>query len=273
MNKLGFIGFGSMGSMLVRGLINTGYVRQEQIIVTRKNKSRLDEIKDIWKDVNTTDDIIEVVKEAKYIFICVKPLEYMNILENIESYVLPSQHIISIAGSVTLEYLDRIINCKITKVMPTITSEVNEGISLICHNSKVSSEDAENIESMFKNISKVKQISEKDFGIASEFTSCGPGLIASIFDEFVEAGLRHTNSLRKEDIQEMVLHTLMGTAKLMLENNMSFEGVISRVATKGGITEEGVKVLESGLPPVFSEMFTKTMNKRKVVSEKVSHTL
>jgi pyrroline-5-carboxylate reductase len=38
--------------------------------------------------------------------------------------------------------------------------------------------------------------------------------------------------------------------------------------TKGGITEEGAKVIKSGLPQVFDEMFEQTLAKRKMVSEK-----
>ena len=52
MDRIGFIGYGSMGSMLVKGLIGSGQVRQEQIIVTRKDKSRLDEIKKTWPEIN-----------------------------------------------------------------------------------------------------------------------------------------------------------------------------------------------------------------------------
>ncbi|NJD04819.1 MAG: hypothetical protein FIA99_19965 [Ruminiclostridium sp.] len=33
MNKIGFIGFGSMGSMIVKGFINSRQIRQERIIV------------------------------------------------------------------------------------------------------------------------------------------------------------------------------------------------------------------------------------------------
>lgn len=84
MNKIGFIGFGSMGSMLIKGLIKSGQVRQEQIIVTRKDKSRLDEIKNTWPEISITQEIMEVIKKAEYIFICVKPLEYKNILNEIK---------------------------------------------------------------------------------------------------------------------------------------------------------------------------------------------
>lgn len=268
--SIGFIGFGSMGSMLVRGFVSSGKVNQNQIIVTRKDKSRLNEIKIALPDIQTTEDITEVIKKSKYIFICVKPLEYKSILNEISPYILPDTHIVSIAGSVSIEDLESIINCKITKVIPTIVSDVNEGISVVCHNSKVTGEAAEFIESLIASISRVKLINEKEFGFASDLTSCAPGFIAAIFQEFVESGLRHTDSVSKEDIEEMVLHTLLGTAKLMIERKMSFKEVISRVATKGGITEEGVKIIKSGMPQVFDDMFEQTTNKRKIVGDKVS---
>lgn len=172
-----------------------------------------------------------------------------------------------------IESIENIIDCKITKVMPTIVSEVGEGISLIYHNPKVTGEDADFIELLMGQISKIQRIEEKDFGFASELTSCGPGLIAAIFQELVEAGSRHTDSVKKEDIVEMILQTFSGTAKLMLDRKMDFEDVINRVATMGGITEVGVKVIKNSLPQVFDEMFDQTKNKRKIVCEKVAKEL
>ncbi len=269
MNKIGFIGYGSMGSMLVKGFIESGHVRQEQIIVTRKGKGRLDEIKKTWPEISIAQDAADVAKNADCIFICVKPLEYMNVLREIKPFIDSHHHIISIAGTVTIENIEKMVDCKITKIMPTIVSEVKEGIILICHNSKVTEKASSNIESLIGNIGRIRQIDEKDFGFASEFTSCGPGLIAAVFRELVEAGLRHSGSFRKEELAEMVLQTMYGTSRLMLEKKMDFQDVISRVATKGGITEEGVKVIEKYLPQVFDEMLDQCMKKRKAVNEKV----
>jgi len=50
--------------------------------------------------------------------------------------------------------------------------------------------------------------------------------------------------------------------------NLTFEDIIEKVATKGGITEEGVKVLESYLPKIFDEVFEKTLEKRKLIKER-----
>jgi pyrroline-5-carboxylate reductase len=52
---------------------------------------------------------------------------------------------------------------------------------------------------------------------------------------------------------------------------MNFEEVINRVATKGGITEEGVKVLRAGLPEIFDELFQQTLNKRNKTAEMIDN--
>lgn len=43
----------------------------------------------------------------------------------------------------------------------------------------------------------------------------------------------------------MVLKTMSATGELMLAKDMSFDETVARVATKGGITEEGTKAAES----------------------------
>ena len=44
---------------------------------------------------------------------------------------------------------------------------------------------------------------------------------------------------------------------------MNFEEVVTRVATKGGITEEGTKVVYEKFPAIASELFEKTLEKRR----------
>jgi pyrroline-5-carboxylate reductase len=46
---------------------------------------------------------------------------------------------------------------------------------------------------------------------------------------------------------------------------MTLEEIIARVATRGGITEEGVHAFHEGLPQTFNDMFTRTLNKRTKV--------
>ena len=102
--------------------------------------------------------------------------------------------------------------------------------------------------------------------MGSELVSCMPGFIASIFDVICTSAQEHT-SIPKEQIVHMVLSTMSATGDLMLQKDMTFEEVVSRVATKGGITEEGTKVVYEGFPEVSDLLFEKTLEKRKVTAE------
>ncbi len=269
MIPIGIIGYGNMGSMLVNTFISEKIFKEEEIIVSTRTKEKLKLLKEKYSNINIAEDNKEVVKKAKYIFICVKQIEVRGVLEEIRDFLNERSHIISLAGAVSLENIEKIFDGKITKITPTILSEVKEGITLLCHNKKVEEEDKAFIEGIFSKISRVKRISEKDFALAVELTSCAPGFFASIFEEFVNSSIKHNTSLSLDDIKEMIIYTILGTVKLFIEKDYSFDEVINKVATKGGITEEGVKVIKEKIPSVFDEVFEKTLEKRKIIKEKV----
>ena len=66
----------------------------------------------------------------------------------------------------------------------------------------------------------------------------------------------------------MVLETLMGTA-LTLESGVSVPELNEKVATKGGITEQGLKILEDELPAIFDMVFARTMAKQAEVRKRL----
>jgi len=268
MNKVGFIGYGSMGSMLVNGFISSKVLRPDDIVVSSRSLSKLEILSEKWPEISITASNRAVAQNSRLLFICVKPLDVLPVLAEIKAELTNQTHLVSIAACVTISNIESIFNEKVTRVIPSLTSEVKEGITLICHNSQVQEEDAKTVEKVFNSIGKVIRIEENDFEAGADLTSCAPGMIAAIFNNFVEAGLRHSN-LTKKEAQDMAISTLFGTARLLVEKNMSFEEMVTRVATKGGITEEAVKVLNNHLPTVFDEVFQKTLNKYDIIKDMV----
>ena len=62
--------------------------------------------------------------------------------------------------------------------------------------------------------------------------------------------------------------TLVCFNELMMSKDMTFEQVVARVATKGGITEEGTKVVYENFPQTADELFRKTLEKRRMIAER-----
>lgn len=90
-----------------------------------------------------------------------------------------------------------------------------------------------------------------------------------MLNEFAEAGLRHSDCFSQKEIRQMILQTMLGTVRFMLDMDIDFKEVIQRVATKGGITEDGVAIIHNKMSPVFDEMIDRSMAKRKVIDEKI----
>jgi pyrroline-5-carboxylate reductase len=93
---------------------------------------------------------------------------------------------------------------KDSKVIPSLSSEGDEGISLMAHNLQVTSEDAEFVEKIFKALGEVKIVNEEEFGLATDLTSCSPAFISFIMMKFVESA-RKQGTFTQEEAEEMVV--------------------------------------------------------------------
>ena len=269
MTKIGFIGYGSMGSMIIEGFLSSGVVKPDEIIVSNRTKNKLDNIKKEYPEIEITDNNEYLAGKCRKIFIFVGTSAVKEVINEMKDRLSENSHITYIAAALTMENVKNAFPGKITKVIPSLTSKVNEGVSLICHNDKVSEEDADFVNNLFSSISDAKIVEEENFEAGSDLTSCAPAFIAEIFMKFAEAGAKNSN-FTSQETEDMVIKTLYGTAKLLHDENMGFEEVISRVATKGGITEEGVKILEKKLPDTFEELLKITLAKNKKIKNELN---
>jgi pyrroline-5-carboxylate reductase len=260
MEKIGFIGYGAMGSMIIRKILSSGVLEESEIILTTRTLHKLKNLAESYPGVEIAPDNITVASKSRKLFIFVNTGRVKELLEEIKGHLSLNTHIIYIAAGLTMENVEKIFPGKISKVIPSLTSEVNEGISLVAHNLQVEEEDAEVVEEIFKAMSKVKLIKEDQFGLGANLTSSAPAFISLIMMKFTESSLKEGGFTRKE-AEEMVIETLYGTAKILHNTDLTLQDVIKQVATRGGITEEGLKVMDGELPSIFDELFENTMEK------------
>jgi len=259
MKTIGLIGYGSMGSMLINGFLKTGVIKPEQTIVSTRTKSKIESLHVNWPKLKIADDNSVVVRESDVIFICVKPNDFKPVLEEIKDEMTADKHIVSSVGVVTIASMEKFVEAQISRLMPSLTSEVNAGISLISHGDQVTEDNKDFVNKLLSEISHVKMIDEAEFELATEITSCGPGFIASLFEEMTKSALRANSRFTDEEIEFMVYETIIGTVKYFEEKRQSFSDTVDRVATKGGFTAYGVEVLRDKMPDVFDKMFERAM--------------
>ena len=261
--KIGIIGYGSMGKMLLWKFAEKGSIAKQDLYVFNKTIEKCDEAKDIAQIVSAK----EIAANCDITFVCVRPADIKVVLEEIKDSVKEGTLIVSLNGSVSFESIGTVIDCQTAKVIPSLTAEIGRSQTLVCYNGKVTETNKNALKTLLSSIGDVIELPENEMGMGSELVSCMPGFIASIFDVICNSAKKHT-SIPDDQIVRMVLQTMSATGDLMLQKDMTFGDVVTRVATPGGITEEGTKVVYEGFPETADLLFEKTLEKRHQTAAK-----
>jgi len=270
MTRYGFIGTGSMGSMMIRHFIRTDVAVPQDIAACSKTGASARALA-AETGITVKDSCRDVAQGADVLFVCVRPLDVHGVLAEIRDVLSHDTLLISIAACVTLEDLTAWSEpgTRCARIIPSVTAEEHSGISLVAWGSRVTPGDKELIFSLFSAIGTPVEIEERHIDVYSDLTSCAPALFASMMQEYAAA------AVRKEGVppalaEYLVRHTLIGTAWLLTGKETGFDDIIRRVATKDGITEEGVNVLRSRLPGVYDELLEATLARHELVMQTIA---
>ena len=261
--KVGIIGYGSMGKMLLWKFSEKGTVDKQDLYITNRTIEKCEEAANIAQIVSAK----ELAAACDFVFVCVRPADIRTVLEDIKDSVKENTLIVSLNGSVSFESIGTVIDCQTAKVIPSLTAEIGRSQTLVCYNGKVTETNKNALKTLLSSIGDVIELPENEMGMGSELVSCMPGFIASIFDVICNSAKKHT-SIPDDQIVRMVLQTMSATGDLMLQKDMTFGDVVTRVATPGGITEEGTKVVYEGFPETADLLFEKTLEKRRQTAAK-----
>lgn len=274
MKKIGFIGCGHMASSMVETFLNKKVFSSSQLIIS-ETQERVLELKNNTKYSNCTilSDNEFTAKNSDIIFLCVKPLAVTDILAEIkDSLDIQKHHIVSIAACVEISVIEKFYKGAITRTLPTVTSESGYGTTFATHSKAVSSSSIMEIEAILTTLGDLEIIKEDDYASAVNITSSAPGILAAIFDIYSHSAVRNT-SIPKANSDKMLLKTIFGTVKMIWENNISFNELAEKVATKGGITEASLNVIKEKLPSVFDSAVEKAIEKDSAIKVLISEKL
>jgi competence protein ComER len=184
MTRYGFIGTGSMGSMLIRQFIRTGVMAPEEIVASSKSGASAKALA-AGTGIAVQSSNREVAAGADVLFLCVRPLDVHDVLMECRDALTTETLLVSIAGSVSLDNLAAwagpLMRC--ARVIPSLTAEERSGISLVAWGSHVTPADKERVFSLFSAIGNPVEIDEKYIEIYTDLTSCAPALFATMMQE------------------------------------------------------------------------------------------
>lgn len=241
--KVGFIGCGNMGGSMVGGLIKSGFLNADEIIVSTKTESSSQKIKDEFK-VNVTLDSKLVAKESDVLVLAIKPYMYKEIIEEIKSELNTNKIIIAIAAGITINNMEDWLgdSYKIIRAMPNTPALVSQAMSAVCPNKNVNEEELNYCLKIFESFGECVQLDEKDFHGFIALCGSSPAyvfmFIEAMADGAVKLGIPRTKAYK------MASQSLLGSAKMVLETGKHPGELKDMVCSPGGTTIDAVVELE-----------------------------
>lgn len=298
--KIGVIGYGNMGSMIVNNILKLNLLLDdEELIVSNRHLNKFESLIEEYPEENLsiTSDNKEVATQCQKILISVKTPQFKEIIEEIKPFLNESTHIIYTCSGLNFNHIKQHFDGKLSLVIPTLASTVTsnnsisslarrKGVTLVKHNSKVELQERLFVEDLFNEFSYVRRIdnpiyfneeennldpSDNELEISTIISSCGPAFIAMMIKKFTQTCSESSN-ISQDEIEDMILKTVIGTAMLKDDQGLSNEDIINKVATKGGITQEGVDLLDKKFNKISKALIKTLLSRYDEVNDEMNKT-
>ncbi|MXV78536.1 pyrroline-5-carboxylate reductase [Candidatus Poribacteria bacterium] len=246
--KLGVIGVGKMGGIIVRRIVDSTLTPQ-QIWITDIDTDLVTQLCSELK-VNSTKgaapNIEELLDNTDVVLCAVPPVAVPKILPQVAKSLTPTQWIVSIAAGVTTKTLESYcVNVPpIVRVMPNIAASVGEAISVLTAGSAANEKHINIAQALFRSCGTTLVLAERHLNAVTGLSGSGPAYVALFIEALADAGV-HVGLPRQES-QTLAIHTVLGTAT-MLSESLEHPAILkNRVTTPGGTTAAGLHELENG---------------------------
>lgn len=232
-NTIGIIGAGRLGSAFAEA-----FSKDYKIVISDPNKENLERFNKT-KNYSTTTDNSELVKHSDIILIAVKPKDFDSVVAPLVKG-LENKLLVSFAAAVNIKRIESLGVKNVIRVMPNICVSVNEGLLAYSLGTNAAKYEKQFLDA-FSKIGKCLKMDEKLLDPITACSGSGPAFIAYFADAIAEEAKE--NSLDYKLAMQAVAQTLIGTGKLLLSGKKANE-IINQVASPGGITEEGLRIMD-----------------------------
>jgi pyrroline-5-carboxylate reductase len=234
------IGAGVMGETLLSGLIRGGRDVAD-LLVGEKRPERATELREKYgvQVVANTE-----AATAETVVLVVKPQDMADVLTEIAPYLRPGQLLVSLAAGIPTRAIEKHIpdGVAVVRVMPNTPALVDEGMAAISAGSHCDDVHLATAEDLLSTTGRVVRVPEKQQDAVTAISGSGPAYLFFVVEAMIEAGVHL--GLPRTTATELVVQTVVGSAKLLRETGTHPTVLREQVTSPGGTTAAAIRALE-----------------------------
>ena len=242
-NTLAVIGVGNMAKSIISGIISAD-VSVSKIILFDKNSDQYTDFNSLNTEITVANSISEAVLESDYVLLSVKPQNYPEVLNEISKLEgCESKKYISIGAGITSNSVSDALNgACVVRVLPNLPMLIGKGTSVICDSNNIDRNVFDFVCSVFQSSGSILIIDEAEMNRIIGVTSSSPAYVFKFINAIYKGAL--TQGITDNGLLSAICDMVIGSALLLKQSEDTPEALISKVASKGGTTEQALKKLD-----------------------------
>ena len=231
--KIGFVGFGNMARAIAGGIVKQGLVPAGEVCAFDVNEGALNAAKAFGFTGVTSESA--VLQNADFVFLCVKPQGFAELLPRLKPYVRQGNIFLSIAAGINIKSITALLgDVPVIRAMPNTPLQLGCGTTALTSSGGVDGHAFQFVKDVFASVGTVYELPEDKFNEVINVNGSTPAyvyLFAQAVAQFAsESGIAFDLALR------MFCDTMVGSAKMLTESGKAPDELIEMVSSKGGTT-------------------------------------
>ena len=241
--RLLLVGGGAMGEAILAGILSSGRIAPDQIIVVEPSDERR-----LFLGEHYACEVIPHVAEQSFgpedvCLLAVKPQVAFEVLANLKPH-LDCTLLISIAVGITIADYYKVLDSSIpvVRVMPNMPISIGQGVSLVSSADNVMDAHKEIVTELFESAGVVEHIPEEWQTAGATISGSGPAYFSYMIDALMASGTRA--GMPRDLSLRLAAHTAIGASNILLQSNLSPQQLMDATASPGGTTEVALKMMD-----------------------------
>lgn len=242
---LAFIGVGTMGEAILKGLLGAGTTSPERVRVSHPRPDRLEELRTRY-GVAAFQGNGDAAEGADVVVFCVKPQILTKVMDEVGPQMTRETLAISIAAGVPIAAMEKRLHreARIVRVMPNTPCLVGAGASGVAAGPHATPEDLATVEQIFQSVGITVIVDENLIDATTGLSGSGPAYIFLVIEALADGGVKV--GLSRSRAMKLAAHTVYGAARLLIETGAHPGLLKDQVTSPGGTAIAGIHTLEAG---------------------------
>ncbi len=246
--SVAFLGAGSMGGAILRGLVASGIPVEGGITATNRTAARAAELADLEGvrsiALEQDPDGNAQAARSRIVVVGVKPGMVPDLLAEIAPHLRDDAIVVSVAAGVTLATFARVLGAGVSvlRAMPNTPATVGRAVTGLAAADGVTDEERALVRALFETVGSVIEVPEEQIDPLSTISGSGPAYVYLLIEEFTKAAIG--KGFAEPEARLMAEQTFIGATALLEASGEDPAELRRRVTSPKGTTERAVAVLQ-----------------------------